>query len=329
MSFNQGELKDEKKNRRKGMFYSVALHSLLLLLAILPFLDPPADIDKNFAIVVEFEKPIVVKKSGSQSQASAASSSSDNAANQGQDEPRPQRQVEEVRKLNNTEVKPTTSPVEEVITAPDITAPKFPERVESPQRIETTTPNTTPASQAEVDNSIDDFLPVLDQIIEDEQTGNGSGALSDNDIDPNASGQGGDGGSGVGKEDNDGVAAGSGSGDSNLPPGSYGDGGGGGAGGAGFDGEGPLKRRVKVRPNCNHLAYKDAKIVLDLCINRSGQVTYSKYNLRESTVKDRAYARQITNCFRDIIFESDNSAPAKECGTYSYKFIFEGSHDQN
>lgn len=326
MSFNKRELKDEKKNRRKGMFYSVALHSLLLLLAILPFLDPPADIDKNFAIVVEFEKPIVVKKSGSQSKASAASSSSENAANEGQDEPRPQRNVQEVTKLNNTEVKPTTKPIEEVITAPDVTAPKFPEPVESPQRLETTTPNRTPASQSEVDNSIDDFLPVLDQIIEDEQNANGSGALSDNDIDPNASGQGGDGGAGTGKKDNDGTASGSGTGDNRLPPGAYGDGGGGSAGSAGFDGEGPLQRRVKWRPECVNLFKKDAKVALDLCINQAGEVTYSKYNLRGSTIKDRAFARQITVCFRDIIFESDYTAPAKECGTYVYKFILEGEH---
>ncbi|MDX1683763.1 MAG: hypothetical protein R3275_00940 [Saprospiraceae bacterium] len=326
MSFNQKELKDEKKNRRKGIFYSVTLHSLLLLLAILPFLDPPADIDKNFAIVVEFEKPIV--RSGSQSKASAASSSSDAAANQGQDEPKPQRNVQEVKRLNNTEVKPTTSPVEEVITAPDITAPKFPEPVESPQRLETRTPNTTPASQSETDASIDDFLPVLDKIIEEEQTANGSGALGDSEVDPNASGGGGDGGAGSGKEDNDGQASGSGTGDNRLPPGAYGDGGTSGIGDAGFDGEGPLRRRVKIRPDCAHLAYTDAKIVLDLCINRAGDVTYSKYNLRMSSIKDRKYARDITNCFRDIVFESDFTAPSKECGTYSYKFIHEGSHEE-
>ena len=133
MSLNQTELKDEKKNRRKGFFYSVTLHALLLLIAILPFLDPPADIDKNFAIVVEFEKPIV--KSGSQSKSSAASSSSEESAKQGEDEPRPQEAVEEVRKLNTTELKPTTRPVEEVIKAPDLTSPKFPEPIETPQRI--------------------------------------------------------------------------------------------------------------------------------------------------------------------------------------------------
>ena len=322
MSLNQVELKDEKKNRRKGFFYSVTLHALLLLIAILPFLDPPADIDQNFAIVVEFEKPIV--RSGSSSKSAAASSSSEESAKQGENEPRPQEKVEEVRQLPKSELKPTTKPIEEVITAPDISVPKFPEPVETPQRIETTTPNTTPTSQSEAEPSIDDFLPVLDQIIEDEETGNGTGAAGDSDIDPNASGTGGDGGDGTGKQDNGGDASGSGSGDSGLPPGEFGDGDG--FGSVGFDGEGPLRRRVKYRPNCAGLAYKDAKIVLDLCINRDGDITYSKYNLRRSTVKDRAYARQITNCFRDMLFEKDRTAPSKECGTYTYKFKFEGEH---
>ena len=130
--------------------------------------------------------------------------------------------------------------------------------------------------------------------------------------------------SGQGKEDNAGTAAGSGTGADDLPPGDFGDGDG--LNNVGFDGEGPLTRRVKVRPKCSHLAYTDAKIVLDLCINRDGNITYSKYNLRRSTVKDRAYARQITNCFRDMIFYEDRTAPAKECGTYTYKFKFEGEH---
>lgn len=328
MSFNQKELKDEKKNKRRGMFYSVTLHSLLLLLAIFPFLDPPADIDKNFAIVVEFEKPVV--RSGSSSQASAASSNSNEASNQGNDEPKPQRNVEQIQKIENQSVKPSTTPAQELITTPDITAPKFSEPVKSPERINRPTTSTTPISKSSTENSIDDFLPVLDQIIEEEQNSNtngtGSGARGDSDIDPSLAGQGGTGGDGSGKADNGGTASGSGQGDSGLQPGGGGDGFGDGVGAAGFDGEGPLRRRVKVRPNCTGLAYKDAIIVLDLCINRDGDVTYSKYNLRESSVKDRAYARQITNCFRDIIFYSDNTAPSKECGTYTYKMSFSGEH---
>jgi hypothetical protein len=321
MSQSSTELKDEKKNRRKGVFYSVTLHALILLIAILPFLDPPADIDKNFAIVVQFEKPIVT--SGSQKE-SAKSSSSDESAQQGEDEPRPERTVEEVRKIESQDFKPTTKPIEEVLTAPDINVPQFPEPVETPVKIETTSPQTTPTSQSSSEPSIDDFLPVLDKIIEEDESANGSGSPGDSDADPNASGQGGDGGDGVGKADNSGTASGSGTGDNSLPPGDFGEGDG--LGDVGFDGEGPLTRRVKFRPDCAGLAYKDAKIVLDLCINRDGDITYSKYNLRRSSVKDRSYARQITSCFRDMIFEEDNRAPSKECGTYTYKFSFEGHH---
>jgi len=322
MSDNTTELKGEKKNKRRGAFYSVTLHALLLLIAILPFLDPPADIDKNFAIVVEFEKPIVVKRSGSSSRESAASSSSEAAQQQSETNPKPKRTVQEVQKIEKTEVKPATTPIEEVITAPDIETPKWPEPVEAPEKIETTTPVKQPTTQVVEEQSIDDFLPVLDQIIEEDEANadTGSGGLGDSNFDPNSNGTGGDGGDGKGKKDNGGVAVGSGTGSSELPPGGYGDGDG--LGGVGFDGEGPLQRRVKTRADCVHLAYKDAVMKLDLCINRDGRITYSKYNLRQSSVKDKSYARQITNCFRNTVFYPNKSAPAKECGTYTYKISF-------
>jgi hypothetical protein len=322
MSQLAAELKDERKNRRKGATYSIILHALLLLIAIWPFLEGPADIDKNFAIVVEFEKPIVVKKSGSSQKQSAASSSSEQANKPSETEPAPKRNVQEVERIEKTDIRPATQPIEEVITAPDIEVPKWPEPVETPERIETTTPTKQTTPQTVEDNSIDDFLPVLDKIIEEDEAGAGStaGELGDSNFDPNADGGSGSGGDGKGEKDNGGVAAGAGTGSSDLPPGDFGSGEG--LGGAGFDGEGPLTRQIKKRADCTHLVYQDAKIVLDLCINRSGDITYSRYNMRRSSVKDKSYARQFTNCFRNTIFFPDNSAPAKECGTYTYKISF-------
>lgn len=324
MSYQASELKDEKKNKRKGMFYSVTLHALLLLIAILPFLDPPADIDKNFAIVVEFEKPIVVKKSGSSKATGAKSDNSDAANKQSDDNPKPERKVQEIEQIQKTEIKPATKPIEEVITAPDIETPKWPEPVETPEKIETTTPTTQTTPQTTEDKSIDDFLPVLDKIIEEDEsgTGSGSGEVGDSNADPNSDGGGGTGGDGKGKADNGGKSSGSGTGADDAPPGGFGDGEG--FGSVGYDGEGPLVRPVKTFAKCiSGLIRADAKMVLDLCINRSGQITYSKYNLRKSTVKDKAYARQVTNCFREMRFKKNASAPAKECGTYTYKISFE------
>lgn len=320
MASNATELKDEKKNRRKGAFYSITLHALLLLIAIFPFLDPPADIDKNFAIVVEFEKPIVVKKSGSSEKTGAKSDNSDAAKQQSTTNPKPKRTVQEVTKIERTEVKPATKPIEEVITAPDIETPEWPEPVETPEKIETTTPTTQTTPTTVQDKSIDDFLPVLDQIIEEEESGTGTsnGDVGDSNFDPNADGGGGSGGDGKGKSDNGGKSSGRGTGPDDAPPGGFGDGDG--LGTVGYDGEGPLQRKVKKRAACiNGLIRDDAVMKLDLCINRNGQITYSKYNLRQSTVKDKAYARKVTACFRDMLFEVDKTAPSKECGTYTYK----------
>ncbi len=329
MSTQQLTLYGEEQNKRKGMTISIIVHSLLLLLALWPLLKTNLDRDKNFAVLIEFEKPKVVipppKKNLSGGKASAKSSAG--APKKATPEPAPENKKAEAAKRKVTPVsdiqkpkpRPTTKPIERVITTPDIEKPNYPDPIETPDRIEsqstTSVPTSTPQSP-----SIEDMLPDLDKIMKEEKSankGNGTGSDAGDDSNPErGEGHGGKAsGNGKGNKDNGGKAAGSGTVDGDLPPGDPGNG----MTEGDFETEGPLKRRLKKRADIHDLQLRKGKIVLSLCINRQGQITYARGSLKKSTIKSRRLVRAFTKRFKEqSVFYPDKTAPTKECGTFTY-----------
>ena len=321
-------LRGEEQNKRKGMTISIILHALLLLLALWPLLKTDLDRDKNFAVIIEFEKPRVVPPPKSTGGGKASAKSSAGSPNKSNPEPAPKNQKAEAQKRKVTPVsdiqkpkpRPTTKPIERVITTPDIEKPSYPDPIETPDRIETQSTTSIPTTQPQ-SPSIEDMLPDLDKIMEEEKSaknGQGTGKDLGDDSNPErGEGHGGKAdGSGKGDADHGGKAAGSGTADSDLPPGDPGD---------GFtDGEeeteGPLRRRLKQRASIKDLQLRKGTIVLYLCINRQGQIIYARGSLRKSKIKSRSLIRKFTKRFKDqSIFYPDQSAPTKECGFYTYR----------
>ena len=318
----------EEQNKRKGMTISIIIHSLLLLLALWPLLKTNLDRDKNFAVVIEFEKPKVIPPPKNLGGGKAHAKSNAGSPQKSNPEPAPKntksdatkRKVTPVSDIQKPKPTPTTKPIERVITTPDIEKPSYPDPIETPDRIETqsttTVPTTVPQSP-----SIEDMLPDLDKIMKEEKSSkNGSGSGSDLGDDSNPERGEGKGGkaSGIGKGDADhgGKASGSGTVDGDLPPGDPGNG----MTEGDFETEGPLKRRLKKRADIRDLQLRKGTIVLSLCINRQGQITYARGSIKKSTIKSRRLIRNFTRRFKEqSVFYSDNSAPTKECGTFTYR----------
>jgi len=85
---------------------------------------------------------------------------------------------------------------------------------------------------------------------------------------------------------------------------------------------GPLKRKVadEVLPQDMN---KTGKVVFNICINREGDVVYTKYNLSKSTLTDRSVVLDALSAMKKTTFQGDSSAPGKECGQWTIDFTEE------
>jgi len=94
--------------------------------------------------------------------------------------------------------------------------------------------------------------------------------------------------------------------------------------GKGFiEGDGVLSRAVVKYGNTKELAQVNGKLVLKICINRRGIVTFAEWDKEQSTIKDSSIARGALDNVLEYRFEKDKNAPSKECGRLTYIFNVE------
>ncbi len=84
--------------------------------------------------------------------------------------------------------------------------------------------------------------------------------------------------------------------------------------GEGLEGTGLLRRAVIYRPPLHSVVRSNGRIAMNICVNRSGHVTAVKWNEELSTITDRATIHEALAKATDYKFESDRSAPTRECG---------------
>jgi len=156
--------------------------------------------------------------------------------------------------------------------------------------------------------------------------GSGKGTEGDDDSDVFSdgfgSGTGGTGGTGGGT----GNQTGSGSG----PGGGTGSGGAGKNTGIGQNGnglewgvglDGLLDRKLIRRANVGSLAVKPGKVSIFICVDRSGRVVSTKYDLANSTNKDAAFIAKAEEVASSYIFAvAPPTSPEKQCGKLSFIF---------
>lgn len=340
---------DYEKNWNTSMGRSIAMHVLLLLLALFFKLqsDPNETIETQYAVTVSFQEVEFTSSKSSNSTKSSASEGKQRAKSETPkkiESPKPASiPVPTPPVAKPTPPKPTpeaVEPTEPVISETtqeesDIQAVEEPIEVEDPEPeyIPQESPEPEPAPEEVIITEPD--LPTLDDIIGDinddpieyeeeagaptDKPGSGSESSSgggDGENDPSL--KDGDGGSGRGD---------SGTGKGNDDSGDDDDSGRG-TGGAGegeFDasGDGIFGRKV-IEKNYGALSkiyVKTGKIWVKTCVNRAGRVTYVEIDDVNTSIRDGQILRDALAAVQGYKFEEDYTAAKEQCGVL--KFIID------
>jgi len=317
----------EEENKKQGLRVSVALHILILLIALYPILkdDPNENIDKQFAIAITFD------------QAPSANSFKGQAA-EGAQRKRNEK-VDRVRTApaEKIETKSTPKPVKSPkVQTPKPQVPTAPveseifdkeieiEAVESvpevvtqvPQkRVEDPTPEkVTPLETNDAPSEIEDVPAQVPTSTPSASNGGGSNSSSPSNQDGTGTGQGKKGkGKGYHKSGND-STSGIGSG---------------GAGNGAFDGTGKgiFGRQPVNRPRRTALLQsKNGKIVMKVCIDSRGRSTFvDLYKVAGSvrkggtTIRDKKVIKEAIDYVGRFIWEEDPSIKQEQCGRYTFR----------
>jgi len=99
-----------------------------------------------------------------------------------------------------------------------------------------------------------------------------------------------------------------------------------GGGGDGLEGDGIITRKVIYREDISRAAKVNGRVTLNICINRQGRVEYAAYDPEKTTITDKEVIKEATYLALKYRFESNYSAPKRECGQLTFIFSIE---DQN
>lgn len=317
------------KAQNRGRAVSVVIHTMLLLLAFLPFfaMQIPAEPSKE-ALVIQFDYPYneyvapekFVVNENEMGSKMAGSEAGGSTASEEPIQPRPTEAApSRLSSPSMTSVNRTSS----VLTSNNSAIPLPTPKIVNHQAWQPVNDNGS------FENDEVEELKMIGW--SDGGTGEVAGSgEGDDDSDVWNDGFGsGSGGSGSGSGGGPGNATGSGSG----PGGGTGTGGAGkgsGIGGIGTGikwgeafGEGDLNRSLIQRSaKAGQLAVKEGKICIYLCVDRNGKVVSSQYNLAKSTIKDVPLLVKAQNSAKEYVFAPDIMAPEKQCGNFYFVFKF-------
>ena len=286
---------EARKDKKKSMRISAIFHIIILLLAILPFMempDPPPEVAK--AILVEFKTGS--SKKGAQKAAPVKSESAE-------------------RKETQVTEKIQTSPPPPIVTS-KTEPPIVPSQVEKVKIKMPEKPIPLPKTKTETlperEVSIEPTQVVKVQIEIETPASSGSGGdKSDSEV----SGTGGEGTSVTGS----GEGSGSGHADSGSGDGDVGEGGGG-SGDGNFQGDGILERRFIEWPDLSDLIKENGVLGFNFCVNPSGDVVFAEFNRENSTIRDTDIVRKALSRAHEYKCEPKYDAPARECGLMKMRF---------
>ena len=321
--------KDHKRKARKISFYVHGVIVLLLIFWVLPY-NEKNTIDTQFAVQVAFDN----SKSSNSTLAKAAMGKKRNAIQKIETiERKPTEKVEvntkqpELPEIKTPEPSAPSEPVvtdmieeeSEIVAIEsdiEIQEPE-PDIVEEPMPIDI--PASTPGSGTNTSGeNLDDILADIEEPVENTEMGIPTeieestpeeGTTSPGGIPSTEEGTGtGEAGDGTGDGES-GTDADDGVGENAAGDGVYDD-----------SGDGIFGRRVvyrNIKQMLQTASSKSGKIVMKVCIDRSGVVTYVELNELLTTIKDRKMIRNAMSAMWDYKYEPDNSAPREECGKFS------------
>ncbi len=311
----------EQDGKKRGMRVSIAFHTVILLLAFL--LGCPSNPEeaqaKQYAVAVNFEKPIEFKPAPS-SNSNKAKEKEGAMKKKADPVAKIDKKTERIEVKTPTPKPPTPKPPTPTPTPPVITPPIQAETTTVEEVEVVVTPPE--ADVVEVEVEVDDVpapevmdVPEPVKVIKKPSTKVNAGTAntsqsSEQSDTPNSAGN----GSGSGKGDQ-------GTGKGADPSGNDGDSGQG-TGGTGLgeyddSGNGIFGRRVTYRniaPILKFASGKSGKIYFKVCINPKGQVNFAELNEMQTTITDRTTLKEAIKAIYGYKFEPDPRAADEECG---------------
>ena len=326
--------KSEKVSRNKGRVVSVTLHSLLLILMFLPFFSMKApDEPTKEALVIQFDYPynnyVAPEKFVEEEQEMNTDMASKMSGSEAGGSP----QSEEAMKSRPQQAAPSRLSTPAMTQVNQVTQTSSALR-SSIGEIPLPAPKIV-AKQAWASAGDSDFFE-SDGVEEMKMIDWSDGAFGD--VPGSGPGDGDDDsdvfsdgfGSGTGGTGGQGGGAGNKTGTGSGPGGGTGAGGTGSKTGVGQDGsglkwgvgldDGLLNRELVQRANVGSLAVKEGKVSIFICVDRSGMVVSTKYDLAGSTLKDPAFVAKAEACAKSYIFARDDDAPERQCGKLAFVF---------
>ncbi len=85
-----------------------------------------------------------------------------------------------------------------------------------------------------------------------------------------------------------------------------------------LSGSGILTRKVIYRASLENIIRQNGTFVVNICVNRSGNVTGAKYNPEGSTITEPNLVRKAMDAATKYKFERDATAPAQQCGRMTF-----------
>ncbi len=300
---------NEKQNRRKGFTFSVAFNTIIVLLALYPFLtfETPEPEHQKFVEVqfTDFKSSSKKSAEGDKKEEEAPEKKVAEQVKEEVVEPTPEPEVEVVKPEPKPEPVPqrapvvtTTKPNPPVRTTPTKTKEKMkvpPIRNKKPVE---TKPDPKPKVPAKTKTK--KKKTNTNKKKKTKSTGKTSSEKQD--------GKNTKSNSGGGEAAENGTDATKGKADSGTKVGD-------------FPGDGLFNRKVIYRADVKKVTSEEGKIVIDLCVNRDGRVVYSKFNKGASSIKTMSVIRKAMDIAQKYRFEKDYTAPDKQCGKLT--FIFE------
>jgi hypothetical protein len=85
-----------------------------------------------------------------------------------------------------------------------------------------------------------------------------------------------------------------------------------------FAGDGLFNRRIITRANVADLANEPCKMVVNICVDRSGKVVNAQFDKTNSTLLDADQTSKAEAYAKQYEFESDSDAPVEQCGRLTF-----------
>ena len=297
MSSYTQEIAREKDTKKKSRKFAIFFHTVIFGLLAFPFLKNslPETPEYETAVVIDFtEFDKQASKKSSQKARGKIKTQKKKPAPVRASEPKP---VPE--KKPQTEAAPKRKPVITAPTpAPKIETSKVETKVEAPKPVPVPAPAPVPTPVEVPEETIEDLTPA-------EPTTETSANEDAGSPDATAATGNGD---GVGN-DADGSADEANNGTANE-----------GNNGMDFSGDGLLTRPIVHRADVKKITKENGKIVINVCVARSGRVVFAQFNEDDSSITTSSLIRDALQTAKEYRFERDYTLPNKQCGKLTFIF---------